>query len=134
MIYNDFLLNTNNFRETGGVYIHDGSTNYYGIDDFDEQVGAHAVTIVGWGLTRGIRDTRYTSGTYDRPYWIIKNSWSTAWADLGYCKVAMTDRERDINVDVHLDTPATYGLGWLGVSVAGASSILPNPDCPCSSA
>lgn len=134
IVYNDFVLNTNNFRETGGVYIHDGATNYYGINDFDEQRGSHAVTIVGWGLTRGIRDTRYTSGTYDRPYWIIKNSWSTAWADLGYCKVAMTDRERNINVDIHLDTPATYGLGWLGVSVAGASSILPNPDCPCSSA
>jgi hypothetical protein len=36
----------------------------------------HAALAVGYGVERGI------------PYWQIKNSWSKAWGDLGYIKIA----------------------------------------------
>lgn len=132
VVYKDFLYNFDNFRRTGGVYIH-SDRNYYNMEDYDDEEGAHIMTIVGWGVVRNKPDPINRGHVYNMPYWIVKNSWSIAWADFGYCKIAMTDDERDINVDLRIDRPATYGLGWLGVSVGGASSILPDPACPCAS-
>lgn len=38
-------------------------------------LGGHAVVVVGWGFEG------------DVPYWIMRNSWGTKWADGGYCRV-----------------------------------------------
>jgi hypothetical protein len=132
IIYKDFLYNFDNFRQTSGVYIH-SSRNYYRMEDHDEQLGRHVMTIVGWGIYRNRPDPRSGYGNFDMPYWIVKNSWGIAWGDFGYCKIAMSDNERGINDTLTIDVPATYGLGWLGISVGGASSILPDPSCPCAS-
>ena len=37
----------------------------------------HAALAVGYGVEKG------------QPYWLIKNSWSKAWGDEGYIKIAM---------------------------------------------
>ena len=45
-------------------------------------MGKHAVRIVGWG-------TDPTAGAY----WLVANSWSTAWGDRGYFKIARGTNE-----------------------------------------
>jgi len=49
-----------------GVYIYDGSSSY---------LGGHCVKISGWGVENGIE------------YWLVNNSWTTAWGDRGYFKI-----------------------------------------------
>jgi len=43
---------------------------------FNEDEIDHAVTLVGYGVEGGVN------------YWLIRNSWSTYWGDLGYIKIA----------------------------------------------
>ena len=42
-----------------------------------KQTDDHAITLVGWGYDQ----------TYNKDYWIIRNSWGTDWGDKGYFKV-----------------------------------------------
>lgn len=53
-----------------------------------EQLGGHAVEMVGWGTE---------SGT---PYWLIKNSWNEQWGDGGFFKIARGSDECGIEDDV----------------------------------
>lgn len=41
----------------------------------DEQLGGHAVKVLGWGEENGV------------PYWLVANSWNTEWGDKGYFKI-----------------------------------------------
>ncbi len=43
--------------------------------------GGHAVEFVGWGTEGGVK------------YWLVKNSWNTAWGDGGFFKI-----ERGVNM------------------------------------
>jgi len=82
-----------------GVYFENvnytGSGDYFLNSDpnFD---GAHAVSIVGWGVAKNTKykytdpDTNKTkSGVGDVPYWYVRNSWTDTWGDGGYFKIAM---------------------------------------------
>jgi hypothetical protein len=38
-------------------------------------VGAHAVSLVGWGVDRGV------------PYWLCQNSWGAGWGEQGFLRI-----------------------------------------------
>lgn len=61
-VYEDFY----EFDSKNGIYEWNGK---------GEQVGGHAIEIVGWGEENG------------KKYWQIKNSWGTGWGDDGYFKM-----------------------------------------------
>ena len=52
-----------------GVYIHRSG----------EELGGHAIKILGWGIQRGVDN--------DVPYWLVANSWNTDWGDKGFFKI-----------------------------------------------
>jgi len=58
-VYEDFLTYKT------GVYTHTTGN----------ALGGHAISIIGWGTE---------SST---PYWLVRNSWNTAWGDNGYFKI-----------------------------------------------
>jgi C1A family cysteine protease len=74
---------------SGGVYYdHNCMTGY---DELD-----HAVTLVGYGAehsgyanANGYQDYNANGGSTGNPYWLVRNSWSKAWGDGGYIKIAM---------------------------------------------
>lgn len=61
----------------------------------------HAVEIVGWDV--GDAGEKYGK----IPYWIVKNSWGTEWAEKGYYRIAMSNREKDINIHLGFDVPVS---------------------------
>lgn len=48
--------------------------------------GGHSVTIVGWGVSKGIN---IDGKVIDIPYWEAKNTWGPNWNADGYFKIAM---------------------------------------------
>jgi hypothetical protein len=135
-IYGDFQNGTaaivgDGWAKTNGVYCNvqtEGSrkpyngTRYAGSER--QMIGYHAVVIVGWGVERAVPDWENPGSTFDLPYWIVRNSWGTQWNPEctvngvnmpGYFKIAITDRSRELNTKVYLDT-ADDGL--VGAAVA----------------
>jgi len=67
-LHDDFLV------YSSGVYSPtQGSQPHYGADGHPI---IHAVTVLGWGKTKGI------------PYWLIANSWGSEWGEAGLARVA----------------------------------------------
>jgi cathepsin B len=65
---------------TGGVYQHLTG-------DF---LGGHAVKILGWG----------TDSKSNLPYWLVANSWNTAWGEKGFFRILRGADECGIEDDI----------------------------------
>jgi len=63
MVYKSFL------SYKSGIY------NKHWWQFWDQELGGHAVKIVGWGTEK------------NTPYWIVANSWSTTWGEDGYFRI-----------------------------------------------
>src|SRR5262249_3706505 len=61
-VYEDFM------DYTSGVYQYDGVS---------EQLGGHAVKILGWG----------NDADSGLDYWLVANSWNTTWGEQGFFKI-----------------------------------------------
>jgi len=46
---------------------------------WDQQLGGHAVKLVGWGVEN------------NTPYWIVANSWNTSWGEDGFFRIKRGD-------------------------------------------
>jgi len=135
-IFGDFQAGTtaivgDGWAKTHGVYCNVqtssslrpyNGTRYVGSER--QLIGYHAVVIVGWGVETGVPDWQHPGDTRDIPYWIIRNSWSTAWNSEcmvngmnmpGYCKIALTDPARNINTKLYLDNAED---GMIGAAIA----------------
>nr|ACN40436.1 unknown [Picea sitchensis] len=63
-----------------------------------DYMGGHAVKLVGWGTEDGT------------DYWLVANSWNTAWGEDGYFKIARGSNECGIEGDVVAGMPSTKNL------------------------
>jgi hypothetical protein len=92
LIFKNFMsdVSKGKFLKTNGIYIHsvDYSNN---LRDFNNILGGHAISIVGWGSDTITFNDIYGNQYKNRKinYWICRNSWSTNWGDGGYFKYAM---------------------------------------------
>lgn len=65
----------------GGVYSPtESSRNQFGANG---EAIVHTVTILGWGKSKGVN------------YWIVSNSWGSAWGEAGYARVAFDSVVRE---------------------------------------
>jgi cathepsin B len=69
MVYEDFM------HYKGGIYSH----------THGEQLGGHAVKIIGWGQEEG------------KEFWIAQNSWGATWAENGFFRIAVGECLFDAN-------------------------------------
>jgi hypothetical protein len=76
------------FKIYADFYSFDAKNDIYRWNGKGDQLGGHAIVIVGWGEKNGVK------------YWIIKNSWSTNWGDGGYFKIVRGVNECDIENNV----------------------------------
>ena len=80
--------------DSGGVIT--DTTRYEGI--------THVVTVTGWGVDRA-------SGA---PYWVVRNSFGTAWGELGYYR-------QEIGLDVY--NMESHDCSWATPTAASLAEI-----------
>jgi hypothetical protein len=133
LVYNNF--HTGEFtkcKDTGGVYLEnatykDENATFYSADDDnyplkpDQYAGAHAVTIMGWGVIKNAKLSNTSKG--DLPYWWVRNSWGSSWGEGGYFKMAMDPFNKTAQFDVQISVPVLVGDTMKNVT--GGGFILP---------
>ena len=91
------------------VYNSDGTVTYQKLDAASEYRGSHAVAIIGWGIEKDVQID--ASGTKkDVPYWYVRNSWTSKWADDGYFKMAMHPFNRYSQFDQTITIRSPKGM------------------------
>lgn len=130
-VYGDFMAGSflDNWASTGGIYIHldtslvkgkfvtvngDPIAYKYGTGEhMNEKMGAHAMTIVGWGvqtIKNFLPISNPGKATIDIPFWWVRNSWGALWANKGYCKIAMTNTQYKINNLIGIEPNGQFGM------------------------
>ena len=117
---------------TGGLYLPYKATN---------QVGGHAIVIVGWGTEKDQAKLNQLDKNIPKelanhwksngiPYWLIRNSWGTEWNGDGYFKCAMSDPNFGVNMQLLLDRPKQITVGGMGKSgiayFGGGTAFFPD--------
>jgi len=77
-VFSDFMF------YHSGVYVQTEGASF---------VGGHGVKILGWGVDNGI------------PYWLVANSWSPSWGEMGYFKIRRGTDECAIEDEVATGIP-----------------------------
>ena len=62
-------------------------------------LGGHSVRVIGWG---------YENGT---DYWLVANSWGTAWGMKGFFKIKIGDKLSKFDENMYSCTPDT--TAWI---------------------
>lgn len=133
-VYEDFMTgsapNMNMWSETNGIYVNidtfvnsnDSSRIYPYTNEGQQPLGGHAVVIVGYGIDDNVpnflKNSMPDKKVLSLPFWIVRNSWSSAWGDNGYFKIAMSDPKLGINTSTLIDIPGKDDNGqlWGGVT------------------
>jgi len=68
--------------------------------DKTDYTGAHAIKIVGWGVTNA------SEPAGPMPYWLIANSWNEDWGEQGFFRIRRGSNECDIESKVVAGIPA----------------------------
>ena len=74
-------------------YTFDAKNAIYEWNGNGEQVGGHAVEIVGWGSENG------------KDYWIIENSWGTDWGEDGYFRMVRGNNNCQLEENIVTGVP-----------------------------
>lgn len=94
IVYSNFVRG--DYSPTKGIYLEavdyekSSSNNIveFAPDTRKNMVGAHAITVIGWGVEDDVQYAPGKSGTIH--YWYCRNSWGEQWGkDNGYFKFAM---------------------------------------------
>lgn len=64
-----------------------------------EEMGGHAVKLIGWGTSEGGED-----------YWLLANQWNRGWGDDGYFRIVRGRNECGIEEDVVAGLPSSKNL------------------------
>lgn len=72
-------------KYTGGIFT---DPKEYTHDDID-----HDISVVGWGVENGVK------------YWLVRNSWGTAWGENGFFRVTRGSNTIMIESDCAWATP-----------------------------
>jgi len=114
-----------NFDETAGIYIKDVD---YNKDGDMSQLGFHAISIVGWGVSENV-NVEFYGKKYVYPkieYWVCRNSWTEKWGTYGgYFRYAFYQRYEglpEINKGVAMET---NNIGF-GSNLGGLLLIEPD--------
>jgi len=91
---------------------------YSGCNQINPDIN-HAVVLVGYGEEKG------------QKYWLVRNSWSAAWGEKGYIRIARYDAEEEV---CGLDITPHDGSACIGqdesVKVCGTCGILYDSSYP----
>lgn len=91
-VFSDFLT------YAGGIYVQAS----------DDAIGAHAVTLFGWG-----------SG-----YWLAQNQWGLDWGEAGYFRIRMGTNEASIEEFIHAGRPNITGVVLAEITTVEAHTTL----------
>lgn len=96
LVFDNFIHGRFTKLGNGGVYLehvdYSGSEPQF-IDGYKPKyLGAHAISILGWGIQKKMQTGKDTFE--DIPYWFCRNSWTNSWGDNGCFKIAMYPHNR----------------------------------------